>query len=317
MAKDPASGVLVPSETSSTLLAQVPELKEIADVEAVFVTNIDSSNVLPDLWVRLARLISDKAHAFDGFVVTHGTDTMAYTASALSFLLQGFGKPVVFTGAQMPIAEKFGSDARNNLVFATEFATLDVGEVSIFFGSDLLRANRSRKFSQFDFDAFKSFNCPPIGKIGIRPKLFDHRIRREAGRATAVANLEHKVFLLKYFPGLEPEIISRVVDSGYRGVVIEGVGAGNLPTVINFASEIRRATERGVPVVMTTQCIVGAAEMHIYEVGKLAERNGAISALDMTPEAALTKLMWCLCQTRDVAEIGKLMSRNLAGELSD
>jgi L-asparaginase len=317
MVKDSESGVLVPSiHASARILDQVPELSALAHVDAHFVTNVDSSNVLPDLWVRMARAIAERVNDYDGFVITHGTDTMAYSASALSFLLQGLGKPVIFTGAQMPITEAFGSDARNNLVFATEFATLDVGEVCLFFGSELLRGNRSRKFSQFDFDAFKSFNIPPLGKIGIRPKLAEHRLQRKPSNLRSVPELDQAVFLLKYFPGLKPEAISQIIKLGYRGIVIEGVGAGNLPSVLDFAGEIKLATEAGIPVVVTTQCIVGAAEMHIYEVGKFAERNGAISAMDMTPEAALTKLMWVLTQSGNMAEIRSLMLQNLAGEVS-
>lgn len=316
MVRDLASNTLVPPTNNTDLSRQVAELASIANIDSTYITNIDSSNVLPELWVLIAQSIIERANKYDGFVITHGTDTMAYTASALSFLLQGLGKPVVMTGAQMPISEEFGSDARNNLIFASKFATEDVGEVSIFFGSELLRGNRTRKFSQFDFDAFKSFNLPPIGKIGIRPKLSEHRIHRSNDCKVAPPRLEPKVFLLKYFPGMAPEIIQLLIQQGYKGIVIEGVGAGNLPTVLDFAAKIRAATELAVPVVMTTQCIVGAAEMQIYEVGKFAEQSGAISAFDMTPEAALTKLMWVLGQTRDLAAIRALMQRSLVGEVS-
>ncbi|MBX7143283.1 MAG: asparaginase [Oligoflexia bacterium] len=317
MVQDPRTKTLVPSTEIAELTKQVPELASIAKIDSLFVTNIDSSNMLPDTWVRIAEIIVQRAEQYDGFVVTHGTDTMAYTASAMSFLLQGLGKPVVFTGAQMPISEEFGSDARNNLVFAATFATQDIGEVCIFFGAELLRANRARKFSQFDFDAFKSFNTPAIGKIGIRPKLAEHRIRRALPSRLATPHLEQSVYLLKYFPGMKASIIPLIIAQGFRGIVIEGVGAGNLPSVLDFAGEIKRATNSGVPVVMTTQCIVGAAEMYIYEVGKFAEQNGAISAFDMTPEAALTKLMWVLGQTSAIDDVRSLMQRNLAGEMSE
>ncbi|MDZ4786833.1 MAG: asparaginase [bacterium] len=316
MTRDPKSGTLIPAYILSDLLKRVPELETIAEYDTVFVSDIDSTNMTPEIWVRAARVIAEKANDYDGFIVTHGTDSMAYSASALSFLLQGLGKPVIFTGSQTSISEITGSDARNNLIFAAKFAKEDIGEVAIYFGNELLRGNRARKFSQFDFDAFKSFNMPPIGKAGIRPKLAEHRIKRSCQNLKPVPDLKKGVFLLKYFPGLQPNIIGNILKLGYHAMVIEGLGAGNLPTHIDFASEIKRATAAGIPIVVTTQCIVGAAEMHIYEVGKNAEINGAISGLDMTPEAAVTKLHWILSQTTDFAEITKLVQTNLVGELS-
>ena len=314
MTHDLETGVLVPS-TLDDLFALVPELQTIATFDRVFITDIDSTNMTPALWVTIAKAIAERIDDYDGFVITHGTDTMAYTASALSFLLQGLSKPVILTGAQMPLNDLHGSDAHNNLVFAGRFATEDVAEVAIFFGTELLRGNRARKFSQFDFDAFKSFNIPAIGKIGIRPKLADHRVRRAPRRLLPVVPKLAPVFLLKYFPGMGPEIFAEIVKLKYRGIVIEGVGAGNLPSAPEFQRAIRNVVKKGIPVVMTTQCIVGAAEMFIYEVGKIAEQCGAISALDMTPEAALTKLAWVLTQTKKLPEIKAAMQRSLVGEV--
>lgn len=316
MRVDPKSNALVPSTSTQELINLIPDLAAIAQVSTEYVTNVDSSNIMPRNWVEIARRIEKLYDQYDGFVVTHGTDTMAYTASALSFLLQGLSKPIIFTGSQRPLEDKLGSDARNNLIFATTFATLDIAEVCIFFGFELMRANRVRKFSQFDFDAFKSFNLPALGKIGLRPSLAEHRQKRSKRQLSNVVNLDKKVFLLKYFPGLDPHIISNVIDMGYAGIVIEGVGAGNLPSEVDFASAIKAALTRGVPVVMTTQCIVGAAEMHIYEVGKLIEQSGAISVLDMTCEAALSKLAWALTQSNDIIKISNLMRNCLVGEIS-
>lgn len=316
MARDERSGALAPATDPHALLRRVPELASIASIDPVFITNVDSSNVMPQNWLAMARAVAERIDLYDGFVVTHGTDTMAYSASAASFLLQELSKPVVFTGSQTPIDGAVGSDARNNLIFAATFATLDIAEVCIFFGHELLRANRARKFSQFDYDAFKSFNLPPLGKIGLQPKLAEHHIRRAPRQLRTTVENDSKVFLLKYFPGLVPEIMDAVVGAGYHGIVIEGAGAGNLPTTPDFAAAIRRAGDQGVPVVVTTQCIVGSAEMHIYEVGKIAEQAGAISAHDMTSEAALTKLWWCLSQTRDLGQIRSLMQTNLAGEIT-
>lgn len=317
MTIDPKNGTLVPSHAAEEIIKLVPELSAIAKIDTVFIANIDSTNVTPNIWFKTAKAIEQRIDQYDGFIVTHGTDTMAYSASALSFLLQGLSKPVIFTGSQAPITDSIGSDAKNNLLFSATFATQDIAEVCIFFGTELLRGNRTRKFSQFDFDAFKSFNLQPLGKIGIRPKLFEHCLKRNRKSLVPVLEMNKPVFLLKYFPGLQPEIIHKIIDSGYAGLVIEGVGDGNLPSQLDFASEIRAAAKRNVPIVVTTQCIVGAAEMYLYEVGKFAEQSGAISGLDLTPEAALTKLMWALTQTQDLAEIRRLIQTNLVGELSD
>lgn len=325
MRQDAPTNSLVPGFDLEQLLRRVPELTQMADWQSVFVCDIDSTNMTPALWVKIARVIAERHDQVEGFIVLHGTDTMAYTASALSFLLQGITKPVIVTGAQTPIYSLGGSDAHNNLVFSARFATQDIAEVCIFFGSELLRGNCTRKYSEYDFDAFKSFNLSALGKVGIRPKLFDHRIKRPSakdqyneakGKILAPCDLTKPVFLMKYFPGLAPEVIPQLISLGYRGIVIEGVGPGNLPTHIDFPSQIKRASEQGVPIVVATQCIIGAAEMFLYEVGYQAEKSGAISALDMTPESALTKLSWVLEQTSDLSEIKKLMQTNLVGEIS-
>lgn len=317
MAPDPLTGALVPSKDINQLLDLVPELKTVADFESLFITAVDSANITPSVWVQIAQAIVERFDDFDGFIVTHGTDTMAYTASALSFLLQGLSKPVILTGAQTPIFQSVGSDARNNLTFSAIFALQDVAEVCIFFGAELMRGNRTRKLSEFDFDAFKSINSPPLGKIGIRPKLADHRIGREHRSLKPVPTLDSRIFLLKFFPGLRPEFFEHILSAGYNGIVIEGFGAGNLPSSAELSTAIRRTVDSGVPVIVTTQCIIGAADMFLYQGGQSAINSGAISARDMTSEAAVTKLYWVLSQTRNMAEIERLMKCCLVGEISE
>ena len=316
MTQDAASGSLVPGNLHQRILELVPELKQYATIDTVFVCDLDSTNIYSPQWLEMAQAIADRYDRYDGFVVTHGTDTMSYSASMLSFLLQNLSKPVIFTGSQKPLTLDQLGHARNNLIHAVQFATMDLAEVALCFGTQLLRGNRSLKFSLKDAEAFRSFNVKPLGYTDPKPVLADHRTPRGARNFRHYPEIEDKVFLLKFFPGMRPETLSRIVDAGYRGVVIEAVGAGNLPTTPNYPKYIRYCSEHGVPVVVSTQCSVGKAEMSVYEVGKINEDAGAISAYDMTPVAAFTKLSWVLQQTKDLERIAQLMLKNVAGEIS-
>lgn len=317
MSKDEKTGSLTPSKTNKTILEKVPELSEIAEIESVFVTDIDSTNMTIEVWNKIAETIAERNDDYDGFVVTHGTDTMAFTASSLSFQLQNLSKPVVFTGSQLSLNDKTRSEARSNLIFAVQYAGLNIAEVGIFFGNKLLRANRAHKASQFDFDAFESYNYPLLGKSGIRPHLFPYRKKRK-NRKLEVYKIENKkIALIKYYLQMEPEIIDYYIDQGYDGLVIEGVGPGNLPTNRPFAEKIQKAIKLGIPVVINSQCEIGGVELEAYEVGKQLEDVGAISAKDMTYEAAYTKLLWVLSNTSDMNNIKRLMEKNVVGELSD
>lgn len=317
MNKD-SEGALRPSITHNQIIDKIPELTEIGDIYTEFVTDIDSTNIDISIWNKIANVIADNYYKFDGFVVIHGTDTMAYTASALSFMLQKLDKPVIFTGSQLPIADKTRSEARSNLLHATHFACMDVAEVCIFFGSKLHRGNRAHKASQFDFDAFRSYNLGILGKVGVKPLLYEHRkVKNDRKLEVNIFNENIKIGLIKFFPGMKHEIISEYLNLGYDGLVVEGVGPGNLPTAEEFTDEIVQATNKSVPIVLVTQCEIGTAELDTYEVGMKAHQAGAISGSDMTTEAAIAKLYWVLSSNQnDLKTVREKVEKEIVGELS-
>jgi L-asparaginase len=311
-----SEGGLASCEDAKSLLEMIPEISSIAEIDVLRVANTDSSNLQPDLWVPLAQSIYDRMVLYDGFVVTHGTDTLCYSAAALSFMLQELGKPVVFTGAQVPLAD-VGSDGRANLINAFRVAVADVAEVVVVFGSVIIRGTRAKKTSAFDLQAFSSANVPPIGAIGLSIK-FTEQIRGRSKRKPLLrAFLDGSVAMLPVYPGLKPEVLEYLAAT-HDGIILEGYGAGNIPTEHkSLVPAIQQATEKQVPVVVCTQCLVGSTEMELYQVGRAALTAGAIPAMDMTPETALVKLMWVLGQTRDLRTIDSLMQKDFAGELHE
>lgn len=310
-----ASGVLVPCRGAEQLLSRVPEVRTLADVDVESLANLDSADVEPSLWGRLAEAISRRLADYDGFVVTHGTDTLVYTAAALSFMLQELGKPVVLTGAQVPL-EDIGSDGRANLINAVRLATADFAEVAVVFGSVIMRGTRAKKTSAFDLQAFRSANVPALGTIGLSLKLSTDVRRRARRTAVLQTALEPHVALLPVYPGLSPAVLTYLCET-HAGVVLEGYGAGNLPSAgpLSLVPAIRAATARGVSVVVCTQCLVGSTEMELYQVGKAALEAGAIPVMDMTPETALVKLMWVLGQAPSTSDVKARMQQAFAGEL--
>ncbi len=311
------NGSLKPFFTGEELVKCIPGLADVACIEVKSLMNIDSANMQPENWIAIAEKIFENIDKYDGFVVTHGTDTMAYTASVLSFMLHNLGKPVVLTGAQKPLDDP-ATDAKQNLYNSVIAAGMDIGEVCILFQDKLIRGNRAKKISEFHLDAFESYNVEPIGKIGIEIKLAEHRRRRRDSNPQFIPKIEKRVALIELYPGIEPEVIDRTVKNGYRGIVINAFGAGNIPNIDKYSlvPSICRAIEKNVPVVISTQCFVGAVELYLYEGGSAALKAGAISAQDMTLEAATTKLMWVLGQTSDMEKIREMMQTNYAGELT-
>lgn len=298
------------------LLAAVPELQQIADIDAFQLTNLDSVEMKPENWIAIAEKIYDLYDEYEGFVVVHGTDTMVYTASALSFLLTNLGKPVIFTGSQIPLSSPLGSDARNNLIYSFRYALMDIAEVCIFFGTSLLRANRTKKISGFDINAFGTFSQDPLGHAGVRLNLTKEGVRRSNARPVLRKNIVTEVYLLKIYPGMSPEIIDRIVDMGYKGIVLESFGTGNIPIgEKSLIPPIKRAIEKGVAIVVTSQCEYGYTE-DIYPSGRLLKKMGAVLAYDMTVEAALVKLMWVLGNAHTPREIKDLMYTLIANEFS-
>ncbi len=314
--------IAMDSETLSSLhggeeiLSYVPELSKIASIDTCQLSNVDSVEMTPDCWVEIARKIYDQYDNYYGFVVVHGTDTMVYTASAVSFLLGNLGKPVIFTGSQIPLHSYLASDGRNNLINAVRYSLMDVAEVCIFFGSVLLRANRTKKVSGFDIDAFKSFSQDPLGHSGVRLGLSRDAAHRSHSRPLLHTDLVKDVFLLKIYPSMSDKIIDMIVDAGYKGIVLETFGTGNIPIGANsLIPAVKRAIEKDVTIVVTSQCEAGWAD-DIYPSGKMLKDAGAIMAQDMTVEAALVKLMWVLGNARSKREISDLMLTAMAREFS-
>lgn len=323
MAHD-AQGVLIPFDFS-LILHHLPTLKNLALELTVisFDKPIDSSNIQPEHWHTLATLISEYYDSHDGFVVLHGTDTMAYTASALSFMLDGLSKPVVFTGAQLPISEP-RSDARENLITALEVASAMkngvslVPEVCIYFNYELLRGNRSKKVESMQFDAFDSGNYPPLARAGVKID-YNFSAIRAAGRKKLrlYSKLDTNISILKLFPGIPESAISAIIETpGLKALIMETYGSGNAPTSTFLLKYLRQAIEAGMLVLNISQCPGGRVMQGRYETSKELQRIGVIGGADMTTEAAVTKLMVLLGEFG--AEKSKaLVAECLAGELTE
>ncbi len=304
---------LKPEALASTVHAFIPELRKIAEIDFEVLFNLDSSDLQPEQIVRLASYLHEKWKEYDGFVVIHGTDTMVYSASALAFLLRGMEKPVVLTGSQRPLAE-IRSDAKPNLIAACVVASLEdpIPEVGIFFGTELLRGCRAVKLHTRHFGAFASPNLPPLAALGVDVER-GANVRAKGAGIAAPTPLEHRLLCVRLFPGIDPEVTAKALD-GAKGVVIEAFGLGNVPVHgRSFVPFLEAARARGVPVVLTTQCVNGSTDPSIYEGGRAALAAGAIAAGDMTTEAALMKLAVALGRGDDVA---RAFAEDWAGERS-
>lgn len=317
-------GVLVPFDFTY-IVDQLPTLRNLAlEITAIsFDSPIDSSNITIEHWKLIGKIIADQYEEQDGFVVLHGTDTMAYTTSALSFMLEGLKKPVVFTGAQLPISEP-RSDARENLITALDIASASkdgdplVPEVCIYFDYELLRGNRSKKVESMQFDAFDSGNYPPLAKAGVKID-YNFSVIRKPGSSRLVlrSTFETNIAILKLFPGINEEVVKAVLGvRELKGVVIETYGSGNAPTLGWLLNELKKAIERGVVVVNVSQCPGGRVLQGRYETSKRLQQIGVISGADMTTEAAVAKLMLLLGEYGET-KTRELIGLSLAGELTD
>ncbi|MFT7677611.1 MAG: L-asparaginase [Planctomycetota bacterium] len=283
---------------------------------------LDSSNMVPADWARMARDLVANAKGHDGFLVVHGTDTMAYTASALSFMLEGLDRPVLLTGSQIPLEEP-RSDAHNNLV--TSLMLLEryadrLHEVCVCFGGRLLRGNRTKKIDAEDFAAFDSPNLPHLGRMGIDFDLRWDLIRQvdpKAGPLTVHAFDSASVAAFRLFPGLQARYLESLFSAGIDGLVLECYGAGNAPhNNKDFLRVLREATDAGVVIVDVPQPIHGCADLSLYETGRALLDVGVVGGFDMTPEASLAKLSYLFARGHDPAEVRQLVQQNLRGELT-
>jgi L-asparaginase len=308
---------LRPAAFFKTLKSRCPELFRLADIELELFSNLDSSEMQPELWSRLATHLHRRLPDFDGAVVTHGTDTLAYTASALSFMLPGLNKPVVLTGAQRPLGE-IRSDARLNLIDAVLSALQGPPEVSICFDSHLYRGNRTRKVKVSEYDAFESPNFPLLGILGV-DATFAPGLRQK-GPFRLREKLESRVFLLKVFPGLDPALPLALLPH-VRGLVLEAYGAGNFPIDESLGRSLlplfQQARERDVPVVVVSQAYRNGVDLTLYESGAAARKEAAISGGDMTPSAALVKLMQGLAYHRDREALARFIETPIVGEMTE
>jgi L-asparaginase len=302
--------------------SQVPELERLGcDISVIsYDPPLDSSNIGPEIWVQISQSIQENYHAADGFVILHGTDTMAYTGSALSFMLEGLNKPVILTGAQLPINE-IRTDAKENLVTAIQIAAHPdnpIREVAIYFEYKLYRANRSVKVHADSFSAFNSPNFPSLVEAGVH-LYFRHPTPEDAmaDRPFQVFDrLETRIGHLRFFPGISRTSIDPILQNpDLKGVILQSYGTGNLPTDNATINSIKSSIKQGKIILNITQCMGGMVEMGRYATSALLLKNGVLSGGDMTFEASLTKMMYLLAKYEDPDEVRFYMVRNLRGEM--
>lgn len=325
MIENPETGMLE-SFNFQHLRDNMPELKKLGyDVATYqFDPPMDSSDIGPDVWMKIAGIIADNYQQYDGFVVLHGTDTMSYTASALSFMLENLSKPVILTGSQLPIG-MLRTDGKENLITAIEIAAAKenglpvVPEVCVFFENDLMRGNRTQKINADIFNAFRSYNYPVLAKAGIHIKYDVQQVYHPASRKPLKPHylLDRNIAILKIFPGMPPQVIESILGiPGLKGIVMETYGSGNAPRDEWFLKMLKDAVDRGIVIVNVTQCVGGSVEMHRYETGHKLLDAGVISGYDSTTESAVTKLMFLFGHGMTAGEVKEHMNCSLIGEVT-
>lgn len=327
MKDDPAVRALRPFNFSQ-ILEEVPELGKFAyKIDSyTFTPLIDSSDVEPGLWTALASLIEDRYDEYDGFVILHGTDTMAYSASALSFMIEGLTKPVIFTGSQLPIGAP-RTDGKENLISSVEIAAAKdenghaiVPEVCIYFDNVLMRGNRTSKINSDNFRAFRSENYPPLAEAGINIRYNLPYIIRPADSSDKPVfhkKLDTRVSILKIHPGITPQVVRNITcNPDARAIIIETYGAGNAPSKDWFTSIIKEASDMGKILLNVTQCIAGSVNMDIYATGKSLKHAGVLNGYDSTTEGALAKLFYLMGEYDDNNDVRNGLENNLRGEIS-
>jgi len=326
MVQKTANGILVPVKFDQ-IQEEVPELDRLGyNLQVVtFSPPIDSSNMTTAIWVKIAKTIEQNYSKFDGFVILHGTDTMAYTASALSYMFENLDKPIVLTGSQLPIGI-LRTDGKENLITAIQIATAQkngqaiVPEVCVYFNTKLFRGNRISKRHADDFSAFSSVNYPPLASAGVEIKYFQENIHRSANKRILKVRtgFDENVVILKIFPGIGKVVFENILSiPGLKGVVLESFGSGNIPSSRWMISQVKNAIKRKIIFLNITQCQGGSVKMGQYETSNELLSAGVVSGKDMTTEAAITKLMFLLGQGLEQDEIKLHLNKSLIGEISE
>lgn len=325
MKHNPETGSLAPFNFEQ-IEDEVPELKKFGfKLDTIsFSPLIDSSNITPEFWVKLVEMVKDNYNRYDGFVILHGTDTMSYTASALSFMIQNLDKPIVLTGSQLPIGV-LRTDGKENLISAIEIAAARkngqplVPEVTIFFENRLFRGNRTTKHNADHFNAFRSDNYPYLAEAGINIKYNHSFISYPTGKRElkTYTKFDSNLAILKIFPGITPAVVDGILSIvGLKALVIETFGSGNAPTSAWFLDRMEKAVAKGIILLNVTQCPAGSVDMEKYDTGILLKKMGVLSGYDITTEAAVTKLMFLLGQDLTREEIVLRLDEAISGEIS-
>lgn len=308
------------------LLQHIPEIKHIGcNIKTLSIAQpYDSSNVHPSNWTTIAQLVNEHYHCVDGFVVLHGSDTMAYTASALSFMLENLEKPVIITGSQLPVGD-LRTDAKENLITSIQLASLQennqalIREVAIYFEYKLYRGNRATKISTDNFEAFYSGNFPPLAESGVRLNVFNERLwRNPTGNPFKIhTKMSSNLLFVSLYPGISLDTLTHMFDlPGIKLIILETFGAGNAPTDATFLNLIQEKINQGILFINLTQCLVGRVEMGLYETSSSLKSMGVISAADMTRESCITKSMYLLGQEVNNSIFEQMFTTSIRGELT-
>lgn len=324
-------GMVMDGETDSfvpfdfdLISRNVPELNRLNYELTIhsFEKIIDSSNMQPDIWVEMVLLIKDNYEKYDGFVILHGSDTMAFSASALSFMFEGLQKPIIFSGSQLPIGE-IRTDARENLITALEIASAKINgeslvqEVGIFFNSQLYRGNRTFKYNSAKFEAFRSPNYPVLVEAGVHLTYNESALLNNRGKEFKVhTRLDNSISVLKLYPGIHKNVAKAVLESDARSVIMETYGTGNTSTDPWFLDMLKDSIRNGKNILDISQCKVGSVELGRYETSKWLKDMGILSGFDITFESAVTKLMYLQGRYESQEEVAKLVEVDLRGELT-